>query len=43
MFRKGDAGQHFFIVMYGKCFVQSEDDAPDKKTEITYYPGDSFG
>lgn len=47
LFRKGDPGKHFYIVLYGRCFVQAEpsegDKLPEKRTEITYYPGDAFG
>lgn len=44
VFRKGDKGEYFYIVLEGVYCVESEN-AKDRRKEknIYYYPGDSFG
>ncbi len=44
VFRKGDRGEYFYIVLEGIYYVETEN-VKDKRKEksIYYYPGDSFG
>lgn len=44
LFKKGDKGEYFYIVLEGSYYVETEN-SKDKRKEknIYYYAGDSFG
>ena len=44
MFKKGDKGEYFYIVLEGAYCVELINQKERKKSkQIFYYPGDSFG
>ena len=44
LFRKGDKGEYYYIVLEGVYCVESENQKERRKEKnIYYYPGDSFG
>jgi cAMP-dependent protein kinase regulator len=44
VFRKGDRGEYFYIVLEGIYYVETENQKDKRKEKsIYYYPGDSFG
>ena len=44
VFKKGDKGQYFYIVLEGCYYIETENAKDKKKSKsIYYFPGDSFG